>query len=81
LSRDDPIALEEASRLAVLGNIRLRVRRRDKTTKSTRIRRGFITEVRVRWVQNGTLGNIEICSDVFAINRSIASLRCRESAR
>jgi predicted acylesterase/phospholipase RssA len=48
------------------------------TTKSTRIRRGFITDVQVRWVQNGSFGNIEKSSDVFAINRSIASLRCQE---
>lgn len=34
--------------------------------------------MRVRWVQNGTLGNIEKSSDVFAIKRPIASLRCRE---
>jgi predicted acylesterase/phospholipase RssA len=48
------------------------------TTKSTRIRRGFITEVQVRWGQNGALANVEKFSDVLAINRSIASLRCRE---
>ena len=48
------------------------------TSKATRIRRGFITEVQVRWLQNGALGNIEKSSDVFAINRPIVSLRCRE---
>ena len=50
-------------------------RRRDMTTKPTRIRRGSITEVQVRWCQNDTLGNIEKSSDVVAINRSIVSLR------
>jgi hypothetical protein len=51
------------------------MKRRDMTTKPTRIRRGTITEVQVRWVQNGALGNIEKSSDVVAINRSIVSLR------
>jgi hypothetical protein len=50
-------------------------KRRDMTTKPTRIRRASITEVQVRWVQTGTLGNIEKSADVFAINRSIVSLR------
>jgi len=59
------------------------------TTKPTLIRRGFITEVQVRWVQNGFLGNVEKSSDalainilainILAINRSIVSLRCRET--
>ena len=53
-------------------------RRRDMTTKSASIRRHFITDVQIRWVQNGALGNIDKFSDFFAINRSTASLRCRE---
>jgi hypothetical protein len=51
------------------------MKRRDMTTKTTRIRRGSITEVQLRLVQNGTLGNIEKSSDVFAISRSIVSSR------
>jgi hypothetical protein len=58
-----------------------RMKRRDVTTKPTRIRRGSITEVQVRWAQNDTLGNIEKSSDVFAMNRSIVSLRRRVKRR
>jgi hypothetical protein len=57
------------------GNVSCRMKRRDMTTKPTRIRRGTITEVQVRWGQNGTLGNIEKSSNVATINRSIVSLR------